>query len=69
MRAGTRSIDWRDPFPFWNEEAGEYWMLLAAREKAGPDNRRGCIALMTSPDSGELGSEAAILGAAALLHA
>jgi beta-fructofuranosidase len=43
-------IDWRDPFPFWNEEAGEYWMLLAAREKTGPDNRRGCIALATSPD-------------------
>ncbi len=44
------SIDWRDPFPFWNDEAGEYWMLLAAREKTGPSNRRGCIALMTSPD-------------------
>ena len=44
------AIDWRDPFPFWNEEAGEYWMLLAAREKEGPDNRRGCVALMTSPD-------------------
>lgn len=43
-------VDWRDPFPFWNEEAGEYWMLLAAREKDGPSNRRGCIALMTSPD-------------------
>ena len=43
-------VDWRDPFPFWNEEAGEYWMLLAAREKDGPENRRGCIALMTSPD-------------------
>ncbi len=44
------TVDWRDPFPFWNDEAGEYWMLLAAREKDGPDNRRGCIALMTSPD-------------------
>ena len=44
------SIDWRDPFPFWNDEAGEYWMLLAAREKTGPVNRRGCIALATSPD-------------------
>ncbi len=53
IEADTRfyeAIDWRDPFPFWNEDAGEYWMLLAAREKAGPDNRRGCIALMTSPD-------------------
>ncbi len=44
------TIDWRDPFPFWNEEAGEYWMLLAAREIDGPVNRRGCIALVTSPD-------------------
>lgn len=44
------TLDWRDPFPFWNEEAGEYWMLLAAREKTGPVNRRGCIALVTSPD-------------------
>ena len=44
------AIDWRDPFPFWNEEAGEYWMLLAARELEGPDNRRGCLALMTSTD-------------------
>lgn len=43
--------DWRDPFVFWNAEAGEYWMLLAAREKEGPSNRRGCIALATSPDS------------------
>jgi beta-fructofuranosidase len=33
--------DWRDPFIFWNPEAGEYWMLLAARHKDGPSNRRG----------------------------
>ncbi len=53
LAADTRwyeTIDWRDPFPFWNEAAGEYWMLLAAREKSGPSNRRGCIALVTSPD-------------------
>ena len=42
--------DWRDPYPFWNAEANEYWMLLAARLKSGPENRRGCIALITSPD-------------------
>jgi len=42
--------DWRDPFVFWNEQAGEYWMLLAARTREGPENRRGCIALATSPD-------------------
>ncbi|MBE0699389.1 MAG: family 43 glycosylhydrolase [Anaerolineaceae bacterium] len=42
--------DWRDPFVFWNEEAGEYWMLLAARLKNGPERRRGCTALCSSPD-------------------
>lgn len=42
--------DWRDPFVFWNEDAGEYWMLLAARLRDGPSNRRGCIALAASPD-------------------
>ncbi|UJF34648.1 glycoside hydrolase family 32 protein [Paenibacillus hexagrammi] len=42
--------DWRDPFVFWNEEAGEYWMLLAARLKEGPSRRRGCIALCSSKD-------------------
>lgn len=42
--------DWRDPFVFWNEEAGEYWMLLAARLKSGPPRRRGCIALCASHD-------------------
>jgi beta-fructofuranosidase len=42
--------DWRDPFVFWNEEASEYWMLLAARLKAGPSRRRGCTALCVSKD-------------------
>jgi beta-fructofuranosidase len=42
--------DWRDPFVFWNEDAGEYWLLLAARLPAGPINRRGCVALVASPD-------------------
>lgn len=42
--------DWRDPFVFWNEEAGEYWMLLAARLKKGPSRRRGCTALCVSKD-------------------
>lgn len=42
--------DWRDPFVFWNAEAGEYWMLLAARLKEGPSNRRGCTALCASSD-------------------
>ena len=42
--------DWRDPFVFWNDEADEYWMLLAARLKDGPDSRRGCLALCASRD-------------------
>jgi beta-fructofuranosidase len=42
--------DWRDPFVFWNEEAREYWMLVAAQLKSGPPRRRGCTALCTSPD-------------------
>lgn len=42
--------DWRDPFVFWNRDAGEYWMLLAARLKNGPSRRRGCTALCASKD-------------------
>ncbi len=51
--SGYEKDDWRDPYVFWNEEAGEYWMLLAAR-KAGehplPGRHRGCTALASSPD-------------------
>ena len=53
LRADPRwyeAKDWRDPFLFWNEDRGEYWMLMAAREKDGPANRRGCLALAVSPD-------------------
>ena len=42
--------DWRDPFVFWNPEADEYWMLLAARVKDGLSRRRGCTAVCTSTD-------------------
>lgn len=42
--------DWRDPFVFWNAEAGEYWMLLAARKRTGPSRQRGCTALAASSD-------------------
>jgi len=42
--------DWRDPFVFWNPEAAEYWMLLAARVKHGPSIRRGITALAASKD-------------------
>jgi beta-fructofuranosidase len=43
-------IDWRDPFIFRNEDGSGFTMLIAAREKAGPVLRRGCIAAATSPD-------------------
>jgi beta-fructofuranosidase len=43
--------DWRDPFVFWNDEAKEYWMLVAARVKNNlPVERRGCTAVCTSKD-------------------
>ncbi len=42
--------DWRDPFVFWNEEAQEYWMLLAARLIDSPEIRKGCTALCASKD-------------------
>ena len=48
--SGYEQHDWRDPFVFWNEEAQEYWMLLAARGDQGPARRRGCTALCASPD-------------------
>ena len=41
--------DWRDPFVFWNEDAKEWWMLLAAKER-GKTARRGCTALCVSQD-------------------
>lgn len=41
--------DWRDPFVFWNEEEGVYWMLIAALAK-GPTARKGCTGLLTSSD-------------------
>ncbi len=42
--------DWRDPFVFWNEAAGEYNMLVAARFKQGIPRRRGLTALCASKD-------------------
>jgi len=47
---GYEPDDWRDPFVFWNDEAKEYWMLLAARRAAGPPRHRGLIALAASKD-------------------
>ena len=47
---GYELDDWRDPFVFWNEEAGEYWMLMTARRDSGPVRNRGCIGLAVSSD-------------------
>jgi beta-fructofuranosidase len=48
---GYEPHDWRDPFVFWNAEAGQYWMLLAARRaNPGPERRQGLVAVMTSDD-------------------
>lgn len=42
--------DWRDPFVFWNQEAGEWWMLVAAKEQGGSTARQGCTGLCVSQD-------------------
>lgn len=47
---GYESGDWRDPFVFRDEGAGQWRMLLAARHAGGPERRRGVIAQCVSPD-------------------
>lgn len=44
------TVDWRDPYVFWDDRKSCYRMLIATREKAGPPHRRGCIAEMRSRD-------------------
>jgi beta-fructofuranosidase len=43
-------FDWRDPYVFYYEPEGCYWMLLAARLKGAGAHRGGCIALCKSKD-------------------
>ena len=43
-------LDWRDPYVFYNEEEGLYWILISARHKEGPPNRRGAVILYRSKD-------------------
>jgi len=43
-------IAWRDPYAFWNDEAGQYWIVLTAHLKDGPKGCLGCTALLTSED-------------------
>ncbi|HEY3418571.1 MAG TPA: glycoside hydrolase, partial [Armatimonadota bacterium] len=40
--------DWRDPYVFFHEPTGEFWMLVTTRKASGPTLHRGCIALVTS---------------------
>jgi beta-fructofuranosidase len=44
------SLDWRDPYAFFNDDDGCYWLILSARKNAGPIMRRGCIVLYRSRD-------------------
>ena len=44
------TVDWRDPFVFWNDSTGCYTMLIAAREIAGPPQKRGCLAVAQSKE-------------------
>lgn len=43
--SGYSDFDFRDPWVFWNEGDGSYWMLLTSRY-----NSQAAIALYTSPD-------------------
>ncbi len=42
--------DWRDPYAFYNEKDGCYWLLISARRNSGSVTRRGCIVLYRSHD-------------------
>lgn len=47
---GYETGDWRDPFVFWDAEAGLWRMLVTARHDHGPDRRRGVVAQCVSRD-------------------
>lgn len=47
---GYETADWRDPFVFFDDRAGAWRMLLAARHLEGPERRRGVIAQLVSRD-------------------
>ena len=44
------SLDWRDPYVFYNEEDACYWILISARKLDMPVTRRGCVVLYRSKD-------------------
>src|SRR5665647_978310 len=47
---GTREEAWRDPWVWWDDDAGRFHMLLTARAKYGPADGRGVIGYSSSPD-------------------
>lgn len=47
---GYETGDWRDPYVFWDAEAGLWRMLVTARHNSGAERRRGVIAQCTSTD-------------------
>lgn len=47
---GFEPVDWRDPFVFFNEEEGLWWMVFSARLAKGPHWDRGCIMAAASKD-------------------
>ncbi len=42
--------DWRDPYVFFNQAAGQWWMVICARDAAAAGPRAGALALATSDD-------------------
>ncbi|RYG40439.1 hypothetical protein EON79_22595, partial [bacterium] len=42
--------DWRDPYIFWHEGEGQYWMLMCARDSTNPGPMAGCLGLAKSGD-------------------
>ncbi|WP_162452591.1 family 43 glycosylhydrolase [Phytoactinopolyspora mesophila] len=43
-------LSWRDPWVYWNEETGDYRMLLTTRVPTGPLDGRGVIGAARSDD-------------------
>ncbi len=44
------TLDWRDPYVYWDHENHRFVMLVVARSNEGPLWSRGCIALAFSDD-------------------
>jgi len=49
-RSMLEDIDFRDPYVFYNDQDGQYWMLIASRLAKTSHWSRGCIALLKSKD-------------------